>query len=161
MRGKLVVVVGLPRSGKSSFSRRWESENSGRVVVCADNIRKALHGHAYIGQAEEVVHSIYYTMIRTLLLQGYEVLADDTHTSISSLLKMCAIDLDFKAVHIDTDEETCIQRAHLTNQSYLEKPIRRLAEQFRKNFPVSVEDTVAKVKEEYRLCKGKYTGVVD
>ena len=157
-KGKLTVLIGLPRSGKSTYSRLWEAGGDMRVVVSSDTVQLATHGHVYLGITTGLCHEIYYIMIRTLLLQGYDVLADDTHSSTSSLLKLFSIQQDLHWFHIDTPEEECIRRAHLTNQSYLEKPIQRLAAQFRKNFPVSVDETMNRLKQEYIQMDGKYRG---
>lgn len=136
--GKLTVLIGLPRSGKSTYAQNWLKYGKNRVVVSEDKIRLALTGQDYCGPAEEFVHSIYYTMIKTLLMD-YDVLADDTHTTVGSLRKLAVLD-DFHYEIMDTPVDVCIQRAKDTGRPYLEGVIRRLGSQLADITPEVIEE---------------------
>ncbi len=109
--GKLTFLVKMARAGGSTWATQWRKDNPGGVVVSGDQIRLALHGKRYVHRMESMVNQIYTTMIRTLLLSGYSVLADDTHTSVFSLEQMFGIDIDANYHIIDTPLEICKQRA--------------------------------------------------
>ncbi len=49
----LAIMCGLPRSGKTILAKRLECE--GWVRVCPDDIRMALHGQAFVKEAESSV----------------------------------------------------------------------------------------------------------
>ena len=63
----LVMTVGLPRSGKSTWAK-----GDGAPIVSPDAIRLALHGKAYISQAEPYVWAIARTMVASLFEAGHD-----------------------------------------------------------------------------------------
>lgn len=73
----LIMMVGLPRSGKSTKAKELAFP-----VVNPDSIRLALHGQPFIGLAEPFVWAIAKTMVRALFLSGHDnVILDATNTS--------------------------------------------------------------------------------
>ena len=68
----LILTVGLPRSGKSIWAKK-----QGIPIVNPDSIRLALHGKAFILEAEDFVWTIAYTMARALFLAGHETVIID------------------------------------------------------------------------------------
>lgn len=73
----LVLMVGLPRSGKSTWAMK-----QGAPVVNPDSIRLALHGQPFIGLAEPFVWAIAKVMVRALFLCGHDVvILDATNTT--------------------------------------------------------------------------------
>ncbi len=77
MKPTLVITVGYPRSGKSTWARK-----QGCPIVNPDAIRLALHGKAYIGLAEPFVWAIAKAMTRSLFLAGHDkVILDATNTT--------------------------------------------------------------------------------
>ena len=54
VRPQLLLMVGLPRSGKSTTARAI-SQDFGVPVVSRDAIRLSVHGHRYIPEAEDHV----------------------------------------------------------------------------------------------------------
>lgn len=74
---KLLLTVGLPRSGKSTAARSW-----GYPIVNPDSIRVALHGQPFVGEAEPFVWAIAKCMVRALFLAGHtRVVLDATNTT--------------------------------------------------------------------------------
>jgi len=150
MTGQLYYMIGIPRSGKTTFARKWlnyeytitghdlfhsskfeydnkkQPELSPRTVVCEDDIRKALTNQAFVGEAERMVLAVRDIMARSLLIAGVDVLLDDTHTSWYSQRAVHALQYNAIYVYIHADPEICIQRAYATDQAYLEKPIHRM-----------------------------------
>jgi len=62
----LILTVGLPRSGKSTWARGQECP-----IVCPDAIRLALHGQPFIASAEPFVWAIARVMVRSLFGAGH------------------------------------------------------------------------------------------
>ena len=144
--GKLYFLIGLPRSGKSTFAQKWlnqeidivdnslfitKSKNfmthriyTPRTIVCADDIRLSL-GHRWNGHIEPFVNAIKLTMIKTLLYK-HDVLVDGTHTTTKSILELLNIDRDALPFVIYTNPQICKQRAKETNQEDLYSIIDRM-----------------------------------
>lgn len=130
----LTVLIGMPRSGKSVYASKWELEEDrdnhlARVVLSQDKLRLALHGMRYVQSAEPVVHGIYSTMVRTLLMNPrLHILLDDTHTTVSAIRAVLNIDADAEFIYIHCDSEIAKQRAVNTKQSDLVPVIDRMYE---------------------------------
>jgi hypothetical protein len=146
MSGNLFFAVGMARSGKSTACKKWAygdadivdgimiDDNtpyrnriitSPRVVVSADAIRLTITGQEWFLPAEPQIYSVYYTMIRTLLSQNYDVLADETNTSDASIAKLLEIDMHASFFLQYTSLKTCLERAIETNTPELVPVISR------------------------------------
>jgi len=68
----LILTVGLPRSGKSTWAKEADLP-----MVNPDSIRLALHGKAYVQEAEDLVWSIAVIMTRALIYSGHECIIID------------------------------------------------------------------------------------
>lgn len=135
--------MGLPRSGKSTICRDWSigkvdfvdglpdycngpyEQVFPRIIVEDDAIRKAITGDRFNFASESQVYAIKYSMIRTLMEQGYEVLVDDTHTSEPSIRRLLEININSDFCIVDTDPVECINRARATNQTDLVDVVHR------------------------------------
>jgi len=150
MTGQLYYLIGIARSGKSTFAKKWlnyeytidghdlyrsskfeydadrKPESVPRMVVCSDDIRLALHGQPFVTSAENIVHAIKEITIASQLMKGVDVLVDGTHTTIGSIRAMHLLQRNAIYVYIDADPDECVRRAYATDQAYLEKPIRRM-----------------------------------
>ena len=76
---RLALMVGLPRSGKSTYARALQEV--GWVRIEPDAFRKALHGGAFFSPAEPIVWASAELAVRALLLGGHAVLVDATNTT--------------------------------------------------------------------------------
>lgn len=122
---KLFFLISGARAGKSTFANQWVNEGEKRVIVCSDDIRKALHGNRYSAYAETMVFAIKHIMIRSLLSRGFTVLVDGTHTSEISITRLLEIDPNAEAILIKTPKEECIKRAISLGQNDLIPVIER------------------------------------
>jgi hypothetical protein len=77
----VILTVGLPRSGKSTWAR-----STGYPIVCPDSISVALHGRRlrFVAYAEAFAWAIAETMVAALLGAGHEkVIVDACHATES------------------------------------------------------------------------------
>ncbi len=73
----LILTVGLPQSGKSTWARMQECP-----IVNPDSIRLALHGKPFIPESEPFVWAIAKCMVKALFLAGHAtVVLDATNTT--------------------------------------------------------------------------------
>lgn len=162
--GKLYILCGLPRSGKTRIANQWATYDINilngeifpnpnaeitcvpRTIVCSDDIRLALHGCRWSTLAEDMVHAIQGVMIRALLKRS-DVLIDGTNTTKSTIRKLLSYYVDADFCIIDTPKEICIQRAIDTNQLDLLPIIERMDKQLKewKHDPFTFFD---KIREE-------------
>lgn len=123
MEKKLMLLIGLPRSGKSTWAK---SQN--HPVVNPDSIRLAIHGHAYIPKAEPLVWATAKIMVAALFLAGHnKVVMDATNLTEESRSKWLSDDWEcvYNAFH--TPKEICIERAIASGTEYLIPVIEEMA----------------------------------
>jgi predicted kinase len=108
---KMVIMCGLPKSGKSTIVDREFREYQ---VICGDDIRLAL-GVEFDPRLEEFVWGTFNTMVRASLIRGLDVVLDGTHTTIFRRERVINLgkeyDADIKVIFVNTPYETCIERA--------------------------------------------------
>jgi len=122
----LIALVGLPRSGKSTWARvqTWP-------IVNPDAIRLAIHGERFNAQAEPFVWLVAKTMIRALFLAGHEVvILDATNTIRKRRDDLRSVEWETYFKVIDTPKEVCLDRAALENDNEIIPVIERMAAQF-------------------------------
>jgi predicted kinase len=134
---QLVITVGLPASGKSTFSRNWVNEApKTRIRVCRDDIRRML-GPYWVPTREDLVTSIERETVRTALMQGFSVVLDATNFQCDWAEKMLKNMMTTKAeikiedfTHVSLEE--CIARDAFRDKSEQvgEEVIRRFHEKY-------------------------------
>jgi len=103
----LICMMGLPYSGKST-----EAARLGAPVVNPDSIRVAIHGQKFYGPAEPLVWATAKIMVRSLFMAGHDVvILDATNTTAKRRAEWLGADWRTKWIHVETDVETCCERA--------------------------------------------------
>lgn len=103
----LILTVGLPRSGKSTWARKQNLP-----MVNPDSVRKAIHGQDFIKALEPLVWGIVDTMVRSLFLAGHTVvILDATNSTIATRAKWISREWRTLAKVFDTSIEDCVGRA--------------------------------------------------
>ena len=130
---KVIGLIGLPRSGKTSWAQQWLEAKWGpepftRIVVSRDAVRLALYGERFRAEREKDVHFIYSNMVKSLLLNPYnKICMDETNCSVKSIRGILQnYDINAEFVFINTPPEICKERAILSEQSDLIEVIPRM-----------------------------------
>jgi predicted kinase len=124
----LIMTVGLPYSGKSSWARsmiqseRWP-------IVCPDQIRLAIHAQRFVPEAEPFVWATTKVMVRSLFLAGHNNVILDA-TSVTAGRRDDWKDPLWlrKYIVMDVSAEACIARAKVNHDDSIIPIIERMAE---------------------------------
>jgi predicted kinase len=145
----LVIMCGLPRSGKSTYCDELKSH--GFEVVELDKIRRELTGLDYLEDVEPVIFDEARSIAMDLLSKGSNVVIDESNVNVLNLaywLKLSnknlsyANDLSTTIIYMTTDENTCLSR---TTDENLKSVIKR------KNIIRSTEDQVKELCEKFNI----------
>lgn len=119
----LICMVGLPRSGKSTWSRA-----QGLPVVNRDAVRLALHGQRFLSEAEDMVASMTRYMVKALFLGGHRtVILDECNVTAKQREQWFSDECDTVFQYINTPKEECLRRAAETNDTVIVPVIERMA----------------------------------
>lgn len=133
LRPRLTVMVGLPRSGKSTLARA-----SGLPIVNPDSIRLALHGQAFNPAAEPMVWTLARYMVEALFYAGHQhVVLDATNVTRRRRAAWRSPDWVTEFAEVMTSKRVCAQRASDNGQVDLIAVIDRMARDFE---PVAPEE---------------------
>lgn len=125
MAKQVILTVGLPRSGKSTWAKK-----QGLPIVNRDSIRLAFHGQAYIQECEDMITIIEDCMVRALFLAGHDkVIIDACHTTQKRRDRWRSEEWEIKRVLFNSNKEECIRRAKISNRLDLIPVIERMSEQ--------------------------------
>jgi predicted kinase len=164
---QLVLLRGLPGSGKSTFARAWVDEDPDfRVRVNRDDIRFALFGKYWdLSQhQEETVSTIEHATSTAALKSGLSVIIDATNFKASGNKDwISAADrhkAEFVVVDIETPVEECIRRdRERISRQVGEQVIRDFAKRYLQKGkfppkPVKMEQKIAEVGAPYEHTEG-------
>ncbi len=124
---RLVVMVGLPRSGKSTVVRELY-QPKGYAVVNPDSVRLALHGQAFVPSAEPLVWAVVELMVDALLLAGSRVVVDATNSTAKR--REMWVRRGAKFHMLGTPAVKCIERARAGGNENLVPIIQRMSDAF-------------------------------
>ena len=120
----LILTVGLPRSGKSTWSIK-----QGFPIVNADSIRLALYNEAFIRDGENMVWTIAHYMVKSLFLAGHDVVIHDaTNLTAGRRTPWLSGNWTTKYKLFKANEVTCIKRALESKKPELVEIIRIMAD---------------------------------
>lgn len=109
---KIIVNIGISGSGKTTWSTNFIKENPSYLRVNRDDIRKQITGSDNLllsKELEKLVSKIQDETIRTILLEGNNVILDNTHLQKKYLDEILLkynhlADIEFKIFDIDRNE---------------------------------------------------------
>lgn len=77
---KLVILRGLPASGKSTFAKLLV-QAAGYKRVNKDDLRSMLDDGVWSDDSEPLINDAFYTLVTMLMEHGDSIVADNTHGS--------------------------------------------------------------------------------
>ena len=127
---KILVLMGLPASGKSSFAAKFIADNPSYRRVNKDSIREMINFSAWTRNGDNLVQSIRDAVIHEILTSGYNVVIDDTNLQqvhidkFEQFAEYYNCELEF--LYFDVSLEECIERDSQRIGCVGEEVIRRL-----------------------------------
>ena len=140
----LILTVGLPRSGKSTWAKEY-SKKHGYPIVNKDSIRLALYGQRFIAEAEDMVHTITKIMVKALFNAGHDTIILDETNIIKERRDAWKLsdDIEVKFKEFCLGIHVLYQRAIDTNQRDLIEVINKMAKDFE---PLTEEERTRRVE---------------
>jgi predicted kinase len=135
----LIIVTGIPGSGKTTFIKSHKASLKKYVHISRDEIRfQFLHGEDNYFKYEPQVLKEFYLQINKFLYLGFNVFADATHINAGSRRKLLNAlkfteGIDVRVIHVDTPIAETLARNELrkdTNRYVPTSVIKRMAHQF-------------------------------
>lgn len=84
---KVIFTKGMPASGKSNWATKFVEENQDYKRINRDSIRHMLSNYTFDNKNEKLVTSIETNMIKTILLEGYNLIMDNMNLNKKNLDK--------------------------------------------------------------------------
>jgi len=131
---KVLILVGLPASGKSVFSKKFVEENPNYIRVCRDDFRFMLKNTGLsIPKIEELINETMDVLIIKALCDRFNIIIDNTNLKLSYINHFIEMvrdyaDIEFKV--FDVNMEECLLRDKNRQNSVGEAVIKRMAENF-------------------------------
>lgn len=147
---KLVVIRGLPASGKTTLAQSFVDREHNYVRVERDQVRHMLHGSYWNPEYENDVTRLIHGNIETLLKNGRNVVSSDTNLPNRTVRELKKIADRSKAeFHIldltDVDVEECIRRDRGRHKAVGEEVIRDKYNRFVRGNPCPLPFTEPEV----------------
>lgn len=148
----LILLCGLPASGKSTYAKELQFRIKNSVVFSSDAIRNELYGNENIqGDANEVFN-LMNTRVVQALNNGYTVIYDATNISRKSravIISMCPKFVKIEC-HIVWDTiQNCIIKDKNRTRSVGEKVIDRMVKRFQAPFYDEGIDKIEVIRPDY------------
>ena len=115
---KLIMMVGAPGSGKSTFAKTMAEEYKNMIIVSRDEIRYSIvkENEEYFSREDDVIAEYYYTIAKNLD-EGKTVIADATQLNpkgrnkVFTNVKFLAKEpFTVETILFNVPIETCIKR---------------------------------------------------
>lgn len=124
---KVIVLRGLPASGKSTWAKDYISRNPGTLRVNKDDLRSMLHNSQWSEENELIILAMRDTMIAEALHMGQDVVVDDTNFAEKHITAIQDIAAEwgasFEVKDFDVPLEVCLERNRKRNSSIPDKVI--------------------------------------
>jgi len=144
---KVIILKGLPGSGKSTWAKTYCEKNTNYIRVNRDDLRN-MRGKYWLPKQEKLITAFEMSCIRESLIRGFSVIVDATNfnptyfnklktniETISSEFKvLCpdSEDIKIETKFFDTPLKECIKRDMARPNSVGEKVIREMYDKYLK-----------------------------
>ena len=130
-RVKLIILCGIPGSGKTSYGQKWVKENSG-LLLSSDAIRQELYGDESTQGNPHEVFSLMQKRAIEALNDGKNVVYDATNITRkdrSGIIAACPKFVKIECHIVWASIETCInrdeERGRTVGQTIIDKMLKR------------------------------------
>lgn len=127
---KIVILRGLPASGKSTLARKMVAEEGYRRVN-KDDLRQMLDGGIYSAENEKLVIALRDYAIFAGVTWGHDIVVDDCHNNPKHIAVIAGIaeksGADCRVIDVETPVDECIRRDALRPNPVGEARIRQMA----------------------------------
>lgn len=133
VRPTLVILVGPPGCGKSTYAKRYIEEHKYAVHLSSDLIRKELYGDEATQGDNNQVFSLMQTRAVEALKNGYDVVYDSTamtRRDRAGIIAACPKFVKIEAHIIWAPLETCIERDAARERTVGKAVIDRMLKRF-------------------------------
>jgi len=160
MKNKILVLQGVPASGKSTFARELAAKDKSYVIVSRDEIREA-SGIYWVPEREDYITSVEDFQVTAALSDGLSVIIDATNLNPKTIDKWRLYanhhdcDIEFKLFEVDwkTALERDTKREKEGKRAVGKKVLERF---FRKYFPSEpiVDERFVDTRKMINPCMG-------
>ena len=112
---KIIMLKGLPASGKSTWAKEKINENSNYIRINKDDIRESITGK-WTSKKEKIVISIRNSLIKAGINLGKNVIIDDTNLnpkheqSLKTLAQELGVEFEVNDSFLKVPVEECVER---------------------------------------------------
>ena len=112
---KIIMLKGLPASGKSTWAKEKINENSNYIRINKDDIRESITGK-WTPKKEKIVISIRNSLIKAGISLGKNVIIDDTNLnpkheqSLKTLAQELGVEFEINDSFLKVPVEECVER---------------------------------------------------
>lgn len=144
---KIIVLQGLPASGKTTWAKAWVGEDpEHRVRFNRDDVRNML-GTYWVPSRERLINSIYDGFIKEAMIEGYDVVLDNMNLNKETLkeienevsefnewISQSELDIQYEIEYrsfLEVPLKTCIDRDAQRTNPIGETTIRRIFNKYK------------------------------
>lgn len=130
---KLIVMVGLPGSGKSTYAKELIKKGRADIILSSDAIREELTGDESNQTVNDKVFKLLYQRMNDYLAEGKSVVVDATNTTLKSRLRImseCRVLCSKEAIVVNPTVLECYKRDSSRDRTVGEQVINRFLSGF-------------------------------
>ena len=144
---KIIVLQGLPASGKSTWAKAWVKEDpEHRVRFNRDDIRNML-GTYWVPSREPLINAVYSGFMEGAMVQGYDIVIDNMNLNKETIEEIKQEVADFNE-WISLSESDI--RYEIEYKSFLEVPLQVCIDRdARRDNPIG-EATIRRIFNKYK-----------
>lgn len=145
---KLILCQGIQGSGKSTFARKWASEDpEHRVRLNYDDLRNMM-GIYWVPSREGMLKEMEEAFLKKAFLKGYDIIIDNMNLNPKTIEKYenwaKEYNYDLERILFDTPVEECIRRDKTRSNPIGEVVIKRTWNTYRNYI---IQESIKKMKE--------------
>lgn len=132
-RPKLILLCGIPGSGKTTYAKNYIEQNSNTIHLSSDAIRKELYGDENIQGNPGEVFTLMQRRATEKLNNGYDVLYDATNMTRkdrSGIIGVCPKFVKIECHIIWAPIEECIKRDAIRERTVGKEIINKMLKRF-------------------------------